>query len=275
MTPLPASHETLVSYVSLLFKQNLQGSTIKVYLSAIRHEHIRKDYPSPLDGGRLALVLRAAVAMSDSPNRKLPIKYTLLRLICGEASKRFDGTMLRAAMCLAYFGCLRSGELCLPDNTDFDPEINLAVRNVIFNDAENYFVLFLSRSKTDRKNEGVSINVGCSNSDTCAYCYMKCYLDTRILAHPLDPLFVDPYGNVLSKSNFVSSVRMLLSMCGKNPSLYSGHSFRAGAATDASDKEFHSHDIKLLGRWASNAFNIYLRNPKKTSKFAKKLAIDG
>lgn len=269
---LPASHSTLVYYVSHLFDEKLKGSTIKVYLSAIRHYHIKKDKENPLQSGKLELILRAAMSLSGSPNRKLPISYKILCELCDLAKNRYDGKMMCAAMSLAYFACLRAGELCLPDSMCFDPTIHLAVQNVCVNMQDKWFVLHISRSKTDKFNQGVSVHVGCSQKAVCAFCFMVDYLKTR-QGESFQPLFVDPYNNVLTKSHFVSSVRIMLSLTGRNPKLYSGHSFRAGAATDASDNEFQSHEIKMLGRWASDAFNLYLRNPKRTSKFSKRLAL--
>ena len=79
-------------------------------------------------------------------------------------------------------------------------------------------------------------------------------------------------GDPLKKNYFVSVTRLALSASGFNPSDYSGHSFRAGAATTAGDNNFEEWELKMLGRWASSAYSIYLRNPKVVTKFAQRLA---
>ena len=60
-------------------------------------------------------------------------------------------------------------------------------------------------------------------------------------------------------------------MLGYDPSLYSGHSYRAGAATTAGNLGFEEWEIKMLGRWNSSAYHIYLRNPKVVATFSKRL----
>jgi hypothetical protein len=85
------------------------------------------------------------------------------------------------------------------------------------------------------------------------------------------PLFLVPGGRVLYKTYIITTTRLLLSMSGPNPVLYSGHLFRAGAATTAGDSNFRDWEVKMLGRWSSDAYNVYLRNPKVTASFAKRL----
>ena len=68
-------------------------------------------------------------------------------------------------------------------------------------------------------------------------------------------------------------MRLALAYSGIDPTKYSGHSMRAGAATTAADNLFEDSEIKRLGRWKSNAYEIYLRNPKSAATFAKRLAV--
>jgi len=75
----------------------------------------------------------------------------------------------------------------------------------------------------------------------------------------------------LSKTYFVSVTRLGLAMSGHDPSLFSGHSYRAGAATSAGDSGFQNWEIQMLGRWSSSAYTVYLRNPEVVSTFAKRL----
>jgi hypothetical protein len=44
-----------------------------------------------------------------------------------------------------------------------------------------------------------------------------------------------------------------------------------GAATTAGDSHFRDWEVKMLGRWSSTAYNVYLRNPKVTATFASRL----
>ena len=89
-----------------------------------------------------------------------------------------------------------------------------------------------------------------------------------------EPLLVDSLGNILRRAYFVSTMKLLLSLLGLNPSEYSGHSLRAGAATSGANQGLESWELKMLGRWRSDAYNVYLRDPKIVSSFAVRLAND-
>jgi hypothetical protein len=102
--------------------------------------------------------------------------------------------------------------------------------------------------------------------------YMKFRLSLKTNHDEDAPLFLVPGGRHLTKSYMISVTRLLLGLTGHNPALYSGHSYRAGTATTAGDKQFKEWELKMLGRWSSNAYSLYLRNPRITSSFASRLA---
>ena len=70
-------------------------------------------------------------------------------------------------------------------------------------------------------------------------------------------------GQLLTKERFVVRVREALSQAGVNAKLYSGHSFRIGAATMAGRKGLSSEMIQTLGRWESLAYLLYVRLPRE------------
>ena len=53
-----------------------------------------------------------------------------------------------------------------------------------------------------------------------------------------------------------------MSQKGIDPSIYSRHSFRRGAATTALDKGLGDATIKMLSRWKSEAYIRYIRTPR-------------
>jgi hypothetical protein len=184
---------------------------------------------------------------------------------------RHDELMLKSAMFLAFFGCLHAGEICLSDKVVFDSDVHLTCGDIVFHVLERFLVLTLKRSKTDVKNAGVVIHVGCSGVAVCAFCVLLKYSRHRVDFSPSSPLFVDCFGTILKNSYFQATTRLILAAGGYDCALYSGQSFRAGSATSAADMGFSDWEIKMLGRWRSDAYNIYLRNPKVVNSFAKRL----
>jgi len=275
LTSMPCTEDTLILYISYLFEEGLTASTIRVYLSAVRSMHVFAGVLYPTEMLRVRLALKGAVRQTPQPVRKLPITIDILRKLINNTKHRFDRLLLNAVMTLAFFGCLRLSEFCIPDRTTFSSKLHVCVSDITLDSKSKTLSLFLRRSKTDVDNKGVLIYIGCSKEPSCcAYCAMCAYLKFRNTLQPFDddsPLFIVPGGNVLAKTYMISTTRLLLCMSGYNPALYSGHSFRAGAATTAGDSGFRDWELKMLGRWTSSAYNIYLRNPKVTVSFASRL----
>ena len=73
------------------------------------------------------------------------------------------------------------------------------------------------------------------------------------------PLFVREDSTLLSREDFIRAVHQALQEAGMNPSLYAGHSFRMGAATTAAVAGIPAHTIKRLGRWSSEAYQVYIK----------------
>jgi site-specific recombinase XerD len=46
---------------------------------------------------------------------------------------------------------------------------------------------------------------------------------------PMDPLFVTDSHQALSRHYFLDKLKFILQLCGYDPTLYNGHSFRSGA----------------------------------------------
>ena len=59
----------------------------------------------------------------------------------------------------------------------------------------------------------------------------------------------------------MAALRSALPRAGIDEKLYSGHSFRIGAATTAARGGIQDSLIKVLGRWQSAAYQIYIRTP--------------
>ena len=74
-------------------------------------------------------------------------------------------------------------------------------------------------------------------------------------------IFIHEDGFPVSRSWFSAQLSSAIRLCGLNPSVYKDHSFRIGAASHAADKEISDAEIRILGRWKSNAFQKYIRVP--------------
>ena len=175
-------------------------------------------------------------------------------------------------MCLSFFGCFRAGELCLTDNDKFSPKTHLTFKDCVIDTSLRSVAITLKHSKTDSFSEGVIVKIGCSGTPICAFCLTSQYLATHPSPLANSPLLLDSNLTVLRKSYFVATTKLILAASGYDPSHYSGHSFRAGSATSGASAGFSAWELKMLGRWSSNAYQIYLRNSDLVTSFAHRLA---
>lgn len=164
--------------------------------------------------------------------------------------------MIWAAMNLCFFGFLRSGELCCPTSSSFDTTAHLAPGDLSLDSLVHPSKLFVTikASKTDPILLGVTLVLGITNMDLCPLMAILPYV--ALCGPGAGPLFHLESGLFLTGDRFVVDVRRLLQAAGRDPTQYSGHSFRIDAATTAAGVE--GHTIQTLGRWHSSAYLAYI-----------------
>jgi len=73
---------------------------------------------------------------------------------------------------------------------------------------------------------------------------------------------------------YIDKVKESLLRTGISCQGYSGHSLRKGAAVSAAGKGMSKDDIKLLGRWKSNAVDSYINDVPATTLAANLLLLN-
>ena len=269
--PTPATEQGLCRFVARLEEEGLAHSTIKGYLAAVRHLHLEegKDDPRMGDMARLQLVLRgvkSSQAKHGGQGRlRLPISAHLLAELkmAWVASSSPEGAMLWAASSLCFFGFFRSGEITVPEGSEFDGETHLSLADLAVDSRERPTMLRvrLKTSKTDPFRKGVDVFVGKTGSELCPLEAMLAYLKVR--GWKKGPLFILRNGQALTRPRFVVEVQKALASRGTPAKGYSGHSFRCGAATTAAARGIGEATIKMLGRWSSSALQLYIKTPRE------------
>ena len=264
-SPCPAEEWTLCLFVTHL-AQSVQHSTIKVYLSAVRALHIERGLPDPLvDCFRLQRVLRGVKrSRGDAKSVRHPVTdHTLLIIFKALDMNIPDHRMFWAACNLAYFGFLRSSEFTVPNLASFSKESHLSLADIAIDSYESpsCLRLHLKASKTDPFRKGCFIHIGKGNFPLCAIHSLMTYLNDR--GDKEGPLFLYQDGRSLSRASLTDWLRRILSAAGV-PGTFSSHSFRIGAATVAARNGIPDHLIQALGRWSSNAYQLYIPSPSES-----------
>ena len=174
---------------------------------------------------------------------------------------------LRAVWCygqsqVCFFRFFRAGELTIPSENSYDPQIHLSYGDIAIDSPSNPTIMkvHLKESKTDPGRKGVDIFVGRTYNKLCPIAAVMAYLAKRGNAPGF--LFKLESGKPLTKAKFVASVKGALISAGVDSTKYAGHSFRIGAATTAHLQGIEDATIKMLGRWESSAYLLYVRTPR-------------
>ena len=215
----------------------------------------------------LELALRGArKEQSGIPkSTRLPITPAILakmHQVWNQEPGKWDHIMLWAACCVGFFGFVRSGELTAPECGEFDPGQHLSYEDIAVDSRSDPRVVSIriKQSKTDPFRQGVTIFLGRTDAVLCLVAALMSYLALR--GPGGGPLFRFQGGVPLTRPRLVAAVRKALAAAGFAPKDFAGHSFRIGAATTAAACGVPVDIIKTLGRWKSEAYQLYVRLPK-------------
>ena len=87
------------------------------------------------------------------------------------------------------------------------------------------------------------------------------------------PLFLFVNGKPLTHSSLTDWLRQIMTSA-RVPGNFSSHSFRIGAATVAARSGIPDHLIQTMGRWSSNAYQLYIKTPTDSlTGLSQKLAL--
>ena len=269
----PPAESTLCLFVAFLAHQRVSPQSIRTYMAAVRHLYISMGCSDTFGRHhlpRLHYVLngvRRSTANSSGPaRRRLPITPVVLQILLrvwSQSPRVVDAKMLWAACCLGFFGFLRAGEFTYnpKPGEQFPPMLTARDVAVDSRSAPSWMSVCIRRCKTDQFGQGFRLIIGRSFRQICPVAAMLDYLATRPAVS--GPLFVFHNGTPLSRESLIREVRNALGAAGVDPSAYSGHSFRIGAATAAASIGIPEATIKLLGRWESSAYLRYIRTPRE------------
>ena len=165
--------------------------------------------------------------------------------------------MIWAAFTLAFFVLFR---VYIPGARNFSSQFNLTTDCVTFSPSlarPQDMLLKLKSSKTDSFKQGQSLVVAQCSSLLCPVSAMQRYF---MLAQPQPGLlFYFQSGRLLTQSSVTHLLKDSARCAGLPYDSLKGHSFRIGAASAAGLPDWL---IKVLGRWSSDCYQLYIRTPE-------------
>ena len=263
LTALPASKHTVALFAAEL-SRSVAPRTARVYLAAVSLFHRRAGLRTPTRHNpslQLALHGMAHYHSSQRAFIRKPITTSILNalLTTVHSTQRWckhDRAMLRAALCLAFYGFLRGSEFMTPSWGTFNPAIHATPADIT--SSTSILRFHIKQSKTDQHAFGHTVSLGATGGKQCPVRIIRHYL-THYSTRPQHPLFIRCSGKPLTLQDFRYDLRFLIKRIGLPPEEYNTHSLRIGAATTAAAAGIPVESIKQLGRWRSKAYRSYIR----------------
>ena len=268
----------------LICEQELQSSTIKTYISAIKDVLKTDGYQWNGDAVLLNVLTKSCKLKNDRLKTRLPIRKGLLEIVLCEVRRKFCNQIYLEAVyvtviLLAYYCMLRVGEIC-------ESHHSVKAINVHEGRTGSKMLLVLYSSKTHGKEsppqritvtstselkvtEGKLTSITNKSTDKnskshqhfCPVLWLKHYIALRQKIRNVDEqLFVFKDGTPLQPNHLRKLLRKILFNRDLDPTLYDTHSFRIGRANYLFKMNTPIDTIKNLGRWRSNAVYNYLRH---------------
>ena len=255
----PISVQNFGLFITALFTQGLQYSTIQGHVSALSYYHKLYGHHDPAQSFYITKLLAGIHKKLPSNDARCAIdKHILGHLVpCIELCtvSDYDHVMYTSMFLLAYFVCLRIGELVYSNN--MANVLQYHQLSCVKRDTQvvAYQLQFLNYKHSTQK-PTMRINPQEAGLG-CPVHWLTRYLSLR--GTKPGPLYITRTGTFVTRSQFCSVLDRTLAMAGLDKNCFGTHSFRIGRCTDMAREGFSDTQIKLVGRWKSDAFKKYIR----------------
>ena len=256
---LPISIDMLSMFISYLNLEGFAPASIISYTSALGYMHKISSLPDPTSAEIVQKLLSAITKISPAGDSRLPITILILeRLVksLDAMGTHFYHKMLLKAMFLtAFHGLFRISEIT-SSNTN-SAKINMA--NI--NREDNVYTITITDFKHNLKKTPHMIHLRASDdTNVCPVTAIQQYLKVR--GSDQGPLFVLPNNFPVTRNFFALKLKACLSFCNLDTRKYKSHSFRIGGSSYLAELGYSDAQIRIMGRWKSDAFKGYIRNTK-------------
>jgi hypothetical protein len=251
---IPLSQKILCLFIAYEVDK-VQLSTLRVYLSGIKHYHSQLGFN--LDFNKMILMNQLMksyrrLRAGETPNKKLPITTGLLsRIVKLINIKDPDDILLIMIASLGIYGLLRSSEFLNDKKPLF--------WNALIKFNKDSIVIRFNNNKVEMFQQGFNVAYFRNNSPSCPIKNLILYLAS--LNKPptsTQPLFQKKDGSIATKSWVVKKLQQFIIKLNLPSHLYTGHSFRRGGATSLAECGVPDNVIKSMGRWNSWAYQLYI-----------------
>jgi hypothetical protein len=258
--PVEPTPDTL-SFFTVYMSHHIKPSSVDNYLSGICQQ-LEPYFPSVREA-RKSMVCKCTLTgckrLRGAPTRrKRALSMDDLHLVVQHYSQSqdHDDRLFVTQLLTGFFALMRLGELVVPDDKYLLDPRKITTRTSVALSADDYR-FFLPSHKADKFFEGNTIIVQQHHTIVDPFSHFKSYLQSRDHLFPFSSaLWLRADGSHPTCSFFIDRLHLFFE------SDVAGQSLRSGGATSLALNGVSPHLIQAIGRWASPAFQVYIRkNP--------------
>lgn len=252
----PATPSTLAGYIAHLFDKGYASASIHTATSAIAFFH---KLTGAHDLSRSFFIQRLLLGVKKqrpSCDTRAPVTANFLRKLIAatgsSAPDEYSAHLLRAMYSLAYYALLRISEMASSGRL---ARHVLHLSNISIS-AKRIRVTFVSYKHS--RGKPFCLSIPARSSPVCPVLHVSRYLSLR--GNAQGPLFVFPGSSqAVSTAFFNAQLRASVTAASLDKFHITSHSFRIGRACDLMEQGMNESNIKVMGRWNSDAYKSYVR----------------
>ena len=258
---LPMGFDAVACFLTQFMMDN-SGHTASLgnVLSHLRTQHDVRELPwlTPREEKRLAKLLDQYRLEDTTPvNRKSPLRTAIIVSAISKWDLNNVWELLAATLLLvATQALLRTKEVMG----------GMRASDFIWKDDGRSVIIKLGPTKTNRRGAGDCVELADNGDPICAFTLLRrVFVVLNLFERPDNIVFCMVRNHKLyptikaSEKSFRLLIKRTVASIGLNPDLYSGHSCRAGGATDLFAAGAPYYVVKKYGRWATDVALIYYR----------------
>ena len=264
---IPNSWESRIClFAAYLVDGGIQSSTLKSYYSAIMAVLKNDGYVVNDDKVLLTSLAKACRLVNDKVQTRLPIGRHLLEILLFEIQRKFQNdqpyleTLYKTIFLLAYYGLFRIGELTTGTHPIKAEDVHIAK-----NKDKMLFILYSSKTH-GRESLPQKVKITANSNDKtgrkffCPFKISREYLALRGNYNEGEPFFIFRDRKPVTPPHVREVLKLTLKSVNLSPKCYSCHSFRVGRCSDLVKFGLLLPQVRLAGRWRSNAVYKYIKN---------------
>ena len=226
VSALPATGKSVAAFLACEVERGIRSSTIGRRVAAIRYAHKLAGHAVPTDDERVKATVRGIRrTIGTAARKKAPATAERVIAMALGTGAGLKGLRDRALLLLGFAGAFRRSELVVLDCEDIE-------------ECETGLRITFRRGKTDQEGQGATIGIvrGSIACPVAAVCEWR--EEAGITAGPLFRSIRKggKVGGRLTDQSVADIVKAHAERVGLDPSLFAGHSLRAGFLTSAAKR---------------------------------------